>query len=83
MQFKRLRPQVLARFRTKFSERSEWMRLSRSIVCGVAGPCKTESSQKPVAAHPLMIKKTEQQSSICLLGNYISIGCISCNKHYH
>jgi integrase len=29
--------------------------ITRSIVCGVVGPCKTESSQKPVPVHPLMI----------------------------
>jgi integrase len=28
----------------------------RSIVCGVVGPCKTESSQKPVPVHPLVVK---------------------------
>lgn len=30
--------------------------ITRSIVCGVVGPCKTESSQKPVPVHPLMIE---------------------------
>jgi integrase len=30
------------------------MSVTRSIVCGVAGPCKTESSQKPVPSHPLV-----------------------------
>jgi integrase len=29
------------------------MSVTRSIVCGVAGPYKTESSQKPVPLHPL------------------------------
>lgn len=37
----------------------------RSIVCGVVGPCKTESSQKPVPVHPLVVdallKWREQQ----------------------
>jgi integrase len=30
------------------------MNVTRSIVCGVVGPCKTESSQKPVPIHPLI-----------------------------
>jgi integrase len=30
--------------------------VTRSIVCGVVGPCKTESSQKPVPVHALMIE---------------------------
>ena len=30
--------------------------ITRSIVCGVVGPCKTESSQKPVPVHPNMIE---------------------------
>lgn len=28
------------------------MNVTRSLVCGVVGPCKTESSQKPVPIHP-------------------------------
>src|SRR5271165_2396918 len=31
------------------------MNVTRSIVCGVVGPCKTESSQKPVPIHPLVV----------------------------
>jgi integrase len=30
------------------------MSVTRSVVCGFAGPCKTESSQKPVPLHPLV-----------------------------
>jgi integrase len=30
--------------------------ITRSIVCGVVGLCKTESSQKPVPVHPIMIE---------------------------
>ncbi len=30
--------------------------VTRSIVCGVVGSCKTESSQKPVPVHPLIIE---------------------------
>jgi integrase len=30
------------------------MDVTRSIVYGVVGPCKTESSQKPVPVHPLL-----------------------------
>ena len=32
------------------------LHVTRSIVCGVVGPCKTESSQKPVPVHPLLIE---------------------------
>src|ERR1700747_3349493 len=32
------------------------MSVTRSIVCGVVGPCKTESSQKPVPVHPLIVE---------------------------
>src|SRR6516164_10945069 len=35
-----------------FSQRT--MNVTRSIVCGVVGPCKTESSQKPVPINPLV-----------------------------
>ncbi len=31
------------------------MNVTRSIVYGVVGPCKTESSQKPVPAHPTVL----------------------------
>ena len=31
------------------------MNVTRSIVYGVVGPCKTESSQKPVPVHPLLV----------------------------
>jgi integrase len=32
------------------------MNVTRSILCGVVGPCKTESSQKPVPIHPLIVE---------------------------
>jgi integrase len=32
------------------------MNLTGSIVCGVVGHCKTESSQKPVPIHPLIVE---------------------------
>ena len=32
------------------------MNVTRSIVCGVVGPCKTESSQKPVPIHPVIVE---------------------------
>jgi len=32
------------------------MSVTRSIVCGVVGPCKTESSQKPVPVHPMVLE---------------------------
>jgi integrase len=34
--------------------------VTRSIVCGVVGPCKTESSQKPVPLHPLIAETLVQ-----------------------
>lgn len=32
------------------------MNVTRSIVCGVIGPCKTESSEKPVPVHPTVLE---------------------------
>ena len=32
------------------------MSVTRSIACGVVGPCKTESSQKPVPVHPTVLE---------------------------
>jgi hypothetical protein len=32
------------------------MNVTRSIVYGVVGPCKTESSQKPVPVHPTVLE---------------------------
>jgi integrase len=37
-----------------FADRS--INVTWSMVCGVVGPCKTESSQKPVPVHPLLIE---------------------------
>jgi integrase len=37
-----------------FAQRT--MSVTRSIVCGVVGPCKTESSQKPVPVHPTVLE---------------------------
>ena len=42
------------------------MNVARSIVQGVVGPCKTESSQKPVPIHPLVCEalvKWKEQSA--------------------
>jgi integrase len=36
------------------------MSVSRSVVCSVIGPCKTESSQKPVPLHPVTADTLEQ-----------------------
>ena len=36
------------------------MNVTRSIVCGVVGPCKTESSQKPVPVHPTVLEALEK-----------------------
>ncbi len=44
------------------------MSVARSIVHGFVGPCKTESSQKPVPIHPLVAEalvKWRSQSSYC------------------
>ncbi len=36
------------------------MNVTRSVVYGVVGPCKTESSQKPVPLHPLLAETLAQ-----------------------
>jgi integrase len=36
------------------------MNVTRSVVYGVVGPCKTESSQKPVPLHPLLAENLAQ-----------------------
>jgi integrase len=36
------------------------MNVTSSIVCGVVGPCKTESSQKPVPIHPVVVEALEK-----------------------
>ncbi len=44
------------------------MNVARSIVHGFVGPCKTESSQKPVPIHPLVVEallKWRSQSPYC------------------
>jgi integrase len=44
------------------------MNVARSIVHGFVGPCKTESSQKPVPIHPLVaeaLEKWRSQSPYC------------------
>lgn len=37
-----------------FDDRTVYV--TRSIVCGVVGPCETESLQKPVPVHPLIVE---------------------------
>ena len=39
------------------------MNMVRSIVHGIVGPCKTESSQKPVPIHPLVIATLDKWRS--------------------
>ena len=39
------------------------MNVARSIVHGFVGPCKTESSQKPVPIHPLVVAALEKWRS--------------------
>jgi integrase len=41
------------------------MNVTRSIVLGVVGRCKTESSQKPVPVHPLLADALEQWKLHC------------------
>jgi integrase len=41
------------------------MNVTRSIVYGVVGPCKTESSQKPVPIHPSVSEALVQWREIC------------------
>jgi integrase len=36
------------------------MNVTRSVVYGIVGPCKTESSQKPVPLHPLLAENLAQ-----------------------
>jgi len=44
------------------------MSVTRSIVCGVVGPCKTESSQKPVPVHATVLEALVKWKEAC---NYI------------
>jgi integrase len=41
------------------------MNVTRSIVCGEVGPCKTESSQKPVPAHPTVLATLGEWKQVC------------------
>ncbi len=41
------------------------MDVTRSIVCGVVGPCKTESSQKPVPVHPTVLETLGEWKQVC------------------
>jgi len=41
------------------------MNVTRSIVYGVIGPCKTESSQKPVPLHPLVADTLVEWRAVC------------------
>jgi len=41
------------------------MNVTRSIVCGVVGPCKTESSQKPVPVHPTVLETLGEWKQVC------------------
>jgi integrase len=47
-----------------FAERT--MNVTRSIVYGVVGPCKTESSQEPVPAHPLLADALSEWRKGCV-----------------
>ena len=41
------------------------MNVTRSIVYGVVGPCKTESSQKPVPVHPTVLQTLGEWKHVC------------------
>jgi integrase len=41
------------------------MNVVRSIVYGVVGPCKTESSQKPVPVHPTVLEALGKWRQVC------------------
>lgn len=41
------------------------MNVTRSIVYGIVGPCKTESSQKPVPLHPLLADSLSRWREQC------------------
>jgi len=41
------------------------MNVTRSIVCGVVGPCKTESSQKPMPVHPTVLETLGEWKRVC------------------
>jgi len=41
------------------------MNVTRSIVYGVVGPCKTEASQKPVPVHPTVLKTLSEWRRTC------------------
>ena len=41
------------------------MNVVRSIVYGVEGPCKTESSQKPVPVHPTVLEELGKWRELC------------------
>jgi integrase len=46
-----------------FAQRT--MNVTRSIVYGVVGPCKTESSQKPVPVHPTVLETLSKWKATC------------------
>ncbi len=41
------------------------MSVTRSMVCGVVGRCKTESSQKPVPVHPTVLQTLGECKQVC------------------
>jgi len=41
------------------------MNVTRSVAYGVVGPCKTESSQKPVPVHPTVLQTLDEWKQIC------------------
>jgi integrase len=47
-----------------FAQRT--LNVTRSIVYGVVGPCKTESSQKPVPVHPLLAESLLEWRNHCI-----------------
>ena len=45
------------------------MNVTRSIVYGMVGPCKTEASQKPVPVHPTVLKALIEWRRVCRYNN--------------
>src|SRR5262249_25073844 len=57
------------------------MNVTRSIVCGVVGPCKTESSQKPVPVHPTVLEALEKWKEA---SRYVRAdGWVFASRRYH
>src|ERR1700747_38305 len=57
------------------------MNVTRSIVYGVVGPCKTESSQKPVPVYSTVLEAVSEWRGVCL---YNKLGAwVFASKRHH